>query len=74
MGDDARLAGSGAGQNQQRPVLVEDGCTLFGVEVLEQIHPMVAWEPGLVCRAAVRRHEAGRACYSTVTLFARLRG
>ena len=32
MRDDARLAGTGAGENQQRAVDVQDGLALFGIE------------------------------------------
>ena len=37
-GDDARLAGAGAGEDQQRPVDVQDGFALFGVEGVEELH------------------------------------
>ena len=37
-GDDARLARSGAGENQQRPVDVQDRFALFGVEGVEELH------------------------------------
>ena len=37
-GDDARLAGSRAGEDQQRPVDVQDGFALFGVEGVEELH------------------------------------
>ena len=38
IGDDACLSRAGARQNQQRPVDVQHGLTLFGVEILEEGH------------------------------------
>ena len=37
-GDDARLARARAGEDQQRPVDVQDGFALFGIEGLEEVH------------------------------------
>ena len=37
-GDDARLAGTGAGEDQQRPVDVQDRFALFGVQGVEELH------------------------------------
>jgi hypothetical protein len=36
-GDDPRLAGTGAGQNQQRSVRVENSVALFGIERVEEL-------------------------------------
>ena len=61
--DDARLARAGAGEDQQRPVDVEDRFALFGVEGSRS-----PWDRGSPIAEPIRRS------YSTVTLFARLRG
>ena len=45
-GDDARLAGPGAGEDQQRPVDVQDGLALFGVEGVEELHRARGWGLG----------------------------
>ena len=37
-GDDARLARSGAGEDQQRPADVQDGFALFGIEGFQELH------------------------------------
>ena len=37
-GDDARLAGAGAGEDQQRAVEVQNRFALFGVEGVEELH------------------------------------
>ena len=37
-GDDACLAGSGAGQDEQRSVDVQDRFALFGIERFEELH------------------------------------
>ena len=37
-GDDARLAGPGAGEDQQRSVGVKNRFALFGVEGVEELH------------------------------------
>ena len=37
-GDDARLAGAGAGEDQQRAVDVQDRFALFGIQGVEEIH------------------------------------
>jgi hypothetical protein len=36
--DDSSLAGARAGEDEERPLLVENGCLLFGVEAGEQVH------------------------------------
>jgi hypothetical protein len=38
MDDDARLAGAGAGQDEQRTVHVEHGLALLGVQLGEMVH------------------------------------
>ena len=50
-GDDARLAGPGAGEDQQRPVGVKDGVALFGIERFEELHRARARDQGLEARA-----------------------
>ena len=76
MRDDARLARAGAGQDEQRPVGLEDGVALFGVEASEESIPSGTAEPRqLQCGTCGRTVPETRArTYSTVTLFARLRG
>ena len=37
VGDDARFAGAGAGQDQHRPVDRFDGLTLLGIQFVEQM-------------------------------------
>jgi hypothetical protein len=81
--DDACLAGPGACQDQQRPLDVEDRLALLRIEGLEEVHG-VAEDPG--ARASGGRGELSIVLeswpvfpspspgYSTVTLFARLRG
>ena len=41
VGDDAGLARSGAGQDQERPLAVQHGLFLGRVEVFEEIHESV---------------------------------
>jgi hypothetical protein len=36
--DDAGLSGSGAGQDEQRPIRVQNGLALFGIEGIEEVH------------------------------------
>ena len=38
IGDDARLARAGAGQDQQRALAVQHGALLFGIELVEEGH------------------------------------
>ena len=64
--DDARLARAGAGQNQQRPVDVQDGVALLGIEGVEEVHR--CWDSRIADGNPWLRP------YSTVTLFARFRG
>ena len=42
VGDDARLAGPGAGEDQQRAVHLEHGLALFGVQLVEEVHHRTA--------------------------------
>ena len=91
--DDARLAGPGAGEDQQRPVDVQHGLALFGVERSRKIHgdSRQLTADAQATQVSRRGSTSGRAnsptgaivpprspacvsCYSTVTLFARLRG
>ena len=37
-GDDARLARAGAGEDEQRPVDVQDRFALFGIQGVEELH------------------------------------
>ncbi|HEY7441342.1 MAG TPA: hypothetical protein VH701_02895, partial [Vicinamibacterales bacterium] len=41
MNNDARLAGTGAGKNQQRTIDVLRSLSLFRIELSEKIHPQV---------------------------------
>ncbi len=43
LSDDASLAGSGAGEDQQRPVNVQDGVALFGIQACEWVHELADW-------------------------------
>ena len=38
VGDDARLAGARAGENQQRPVEMQRRFALFGIQLVEEVH------------------------------------
>ena len=38
VGDDARLAGARAGQDQQRPVAMQHRFALFGIQLGEEVH------------------------------------
>ena len=40
MGDDARLAGAGAGENQQRAFGLQNGFLLFGIEAERRSKPL----------------------------------
>jgi hypothetical protein len=53
VGDDARLAGARAGEDQQRRAAVVDGRLLFGVELHARSLPR------LTCRAPARRRCRG---------------
>jgi hypothetical protein len=75
MDDDARLAGSRAGQNEQRSLDMLRRLALLGIEVLEKFNARGAPPP--LARARRRGKAAlpsGASRYSTVTLFARFRG
>ena len=38
IGDDARLAGARAREDEQRPFAMQHGFALFGVELFEEVH------------------------------------
>ena len=38
VGDDARLAGARAGENEQRAVDLQHGLALLGVQFVEEVH------------------------------------
>ena len=72
--DDARLARAGAGEDQQRAVGVKNRFALFGIEACRG-NPLASRFGQRITIVASLPAEPLTAClYSTVTLFARLRG
>ena len=83
VGDDARLAAPGAGQDEERPVTGGDGLALRRVQIVEEALEL-GWHRSIVPAdrrgantkpgSAAGRRPDGGAVYSTVTLLARFRG
>jgi hypothetical protein len=67
VGDDAGLAGTRSGEDQQRSFGMQDRLLLFVVQAREKIQ-------AFILSAFARRAGATGGVYSTVTDFARFRG
>src|SRR5213594_1963562 len=84
IGDDPGLAAACAGENEDRALATFHGVELFGIEKLRKVHAFYEPQKGLIrgqtpifmgCRTSRSDPELIPPCgYSTVTLFARLRG
>jgi hypothetical protein len=72
VGDDARLARAGAGEDEQGALPVKDGFALFGVEAVEE--GSGSSHRGIISQTADGRRRSAIWRYSTVTDFARFRG
>ncbi len=59
-GDDARLPGAGAGEDQQRPLGVEDGFLLSGVQRRQKVHGDGVQALGERPKAQARNHPQRR--------------